>query len=915
MREAAVDQVIAIDHLPTLPAVAIEAIRLMEGEPANFDSIADLLKNDQVLTGRILHYANSAFVGFQRKVVSISQAIALLGFSTVRSIVLSISIFDFFAERFARQRAGVVNFWLHSIGVAVAAEILAKKLGFAEPDEAYVAGLLHDMGKFVAFLQQPEKFERVCQELELQAGVGSEQSLPLDLERGILGTTHVELGKRVAEQWGFPESLARVLWLHHQPTVEAILPGNEHLPALIRFADLLCVTHNVGTSYFLAATPHSQDHFHFALENMVLLNRFSAADIEAVMDEVHGRVQEVASVLGIWDEETYRKLVGAANITLGSMSMKAEASMVELVETNRALAATCDMVRQLHAGLPLAEAARIVITAARRAFNVNRCLCMFRHEAVQAFVGQLAEDDGFHEIQVPLHMAEMRRYARQAEVSDIESEAMQCLERTAGGLGKGADLEAGVRTMVSGSKFLAAFFMADTSGRRGRDPILGELILDFQDAVDLRSEGMAVLSRNFESLVLAAGNAIERLLLFEDLTGQAAEMAENSRKMEENQRQLFHAHRLATVGRLAAGAAHEINNPLTIISLNTQILSRTLRKMENVDDLNSRLKVITDQEERISKIIQELMGFARPAEPKFCQVGLAEIVGKVVKVIGDRVPMARIRLDNRIAVDLPLVMVDPLQMEQVFMNLLINANHAMPDGGTITLEAAPRNGFLEVRVADTGQGIDPRNLPKIFDPFFTTKKEGEGTGLGLAVCHSIVEHNGGAMRVTSELGKGTTFYVVLPVDKGSRLRAMKEDLKQQDVVEVPERRSKERYRILVIDDERILNDMLQDGLRGAGFEVDGAYDGVEGIGQLRFKQYHVVLLDIRMPRKDGLEVLRFIKEEFPDIQVIIVTGLASKQEIKDTVKKGAFACLKKPFMFEKVLETINNALAARHGDQ
>ncbi len=907
MQDAAVDQVIAIDRLPTLPAIAIEAIRLMEGEPANFNSIADLLKNDQVITGRILHYANSAFVGAGRKVASINQAIALLGFSTVRSIALSVSIFDFFAGRFARQRAGVVNFWLHAIGVAVTAEILAKKMGFAAPDEAYVAGLLHDMGKFVAFLQQPEKFERVCQELELQAGVGSQQSLPLDLERSILGTNHVEIGKRIAEQWGFPETLVRVLWLHHQPVLEAILPSEEHLPALIRFADLLCVTHNVGTSYFLAATPHSLDHFHFALENMVLQNRFSAADIEAIMDQVHGRVQEVASVLGIWDEETYRKLVGAANITLGSMSMKAEASMVELVETNRALAATCEMSRQLHAGLPLAEAARIVITAARRAFNVNRCLCIIRHEAGQAFVGQLAEDDGCHEIRVPIHLADLRRFARQAEVSDIEAEAMQCLERTAVGLGKGGALEAGVLTMVSGAKFLAAFFVADPRIRQGKAPILGELVLDFQDAVDLHS---AVLSRNFESLVLAAGNAIERILLVQDLSGQAAEMAETSRKMEENQRQLFHSHRLATVGRLAAGAAHEINNPLTIISLNTQILTRTLQKMENVGDLTGRLQVIADQEERISKIIQELMGFARPAEPKFCQASVAEIVDNVVKVIGDRVPMAKIHLDNRIAVDLPQVMVDPMQMEQVFMNLLINATHAMPDGGTITLEAERRNDFLEVRVADTGQGIDPRNLPKIFDPFFTTKKEGEGTGLGLAVCHSIVEHNGGAMRVSSELGKGTVFHVVLPVDKGSRLRAMKEDLKQQEV-EAHGRQGKERCRILVIDDERILNDMLQDGLRGAGFEVDGAYDGVEGIGKLRFQQYDVVLLDIRMPRKDGLEVLRFIKDEFPDIQVIIVTGLASKQEIKDTVKKGAFACLKKPFKFEKVLETINNALAAR----
>ena len=176
------------------------------------------------------------------------------------------------------------------------------------------------------------------------------------------------------------------------------------------------------------------------------------------------------------------------------------------------------------------------------------------------------------------------------------------------------------------------------------------------------------------------------------------------------------------------------------------------------------------------------------------------------------------------------------------------------------------------------------------------------------MCNTIVEHNGGAMRVNSKFGEGTIFFVTLPLDKGSRLRALKDDLKKKKKKAEPQ--VEKRVRILVIDDERLLNDMLQDGLRNAGFEVDGAYDGVEGIGQLRFKEYDVVLLDIRMPRKDGLEVLQFIKEEYPQVQVIIVTGLASKQEVKETVKKGAFACLKKPFKFEKVLETVNSAMKA-----
>ncbi|MCK5193901.1 MAG: response regulator, partial [Desulfobulbaceae bacterium] len=115
-------------------------------------------------------------------------------------------------------------------------------------------------------------------------------------------------------------------------------------------------------------------------------------------------------------------------------------------------------------------------------------------------------------------------------------------------------------------------------------------------------------------------------------------------------------------------------------------------------------------------------------------------------------------------------------------------------------------------------------------------------------------------------------------------------------------------RLLVIDDERVLNDILQETLRAAGYQVEGAYDGVEGIEKLRHQKYHLVLLDIRMPRKDGLDVLKFIKREYPEVKVIIITGLASVPEIKETVKLGAFACLKKPFLLDRVLDTIDKAL-------
>jgi len=900
------DKHIDIDSIPTLPAIAMEAIRLMEGDQSNFSSIAELLQNDQVLSGRILHYANSAFVGARSEITTIARAIGLLGFTTVRSIILSVAVFDCFSGPLASRRAELVKFWLHSIGVAATAEILADKLGFAAPDEAYLAGLVHDVGKLVCFLHLPEAFMRVCQELEKQGGYGIEAPLALEVEEEIMGITHAEVGKMVANQWLFPAPLVKAMWLHHQPVFATIRPERENLHQLIRFADVVCVANNIGSSYFLTPNAYDHQHYHFALENLMLHHHLSAEDLDLVIKKVMERVKELGAILGINDPDKYRTLVSSANQSLGAMSLNLEQRNRELTQANRVLDATCVMTRRLKSGMEIGEAIDEVVAAVRSAFAVPRCLCMVVDGRRDIFVGRIQTGTEAESFEVAASGVSAM-VSSSGRHGDLEQEAVRRLTQARLQFDGGGVVESGVIDMVAGSAFMASFFVADKKSNGRPERIIGELILDFQ-GVDLGPGTMESLSRNFQMLATAASNGIERILLEKDLQSQARELAEASRKMEESQRQLFHSHRLATVGRLAAGAAHEINNPLTIISLNLQIMERLLAQGQaNIPEIGERLKVLAGQEKRISKIIGELMGFARPTQPRLQSTDVAKVVNDILMVIGDRVSMTKIAVDNRIPLDLPNVYADAGQIEQVIMNLLVNANHAMPDGGTITLSAeVDRRNRVAVSIADTGTGISKENLGKIFDPFFTTKKEGEGTGLGLAICHSIVEHNGGTLQVHSDEGVGATFTLRLPVDQGSRLQTMKKVVDQKR--KTPE--GSEACRILVVDDERILNEMLQECLRAAGYEVDGAFDGIEGIGLLRYKKYHLIMLDIRMPRKDGLEVLKFVHGEYPDIPVIIVTGLASMEEIKETVKSGAFACIKKPFQLDKVLVKVREALAS-----
>ena len=897
-----------LDSLPTLPSIAMEAIRLMEGDSSTFDSLADLLKNDQVLTGKILTYANSVHVGARSEIASIPQAISAAGLNAVRSIVLSVAIFDSFSKPEENLDKNLIHFWMHSIGVACSAEILARHLGFANTDEAYLAGLIHDLGKIVSYQQFPEQFAQACQEIEKHTATLDQELLPLDFEQQILGFNHIDTGKLLGERFGFPEALIKTMWLHHQPVIEPISPGADHLPQLVRFADVLCVTHNVGSSYFLSKKSTCHKHFHFALENLIRLHHLTPADIDEIMAEVHQRVEDVCTALGVWKKDDYQHLLSLANVSLGKMSQHLDENNRDLFATNHILAATVDMHQKLHAGLSLSEAAEVIAETACQGFNVTRSLCLIRDPAAHRFVGVISDEQITHDIVLPSRLHDMEK--RHNATSDIEVEAANRLEQATHDLVHDRIEKSRMFSMMSGSKFLATFFMADKKSRWRKEQLLGQLVVDFSSGPDFSTQGFSGLQKNFEALSSSAGTAIERYLQAKDLSRQAKKLALTSRKMEENQRQLFTSHRLATVGRLAAGAAHEINNPLTIISLNIQILKRMIGQLPDNEVLEQRLGVISEQEQRIAQVIQDLMGFAKPTEPKFSPENIAEIIDKAVVLTQGRDGIANISIENQIAHDqLPKIYVDPQQIEQVFLNLLVNGCQAMPEGGTLTIEATGDQHFVTILVTDTGSGIARKDLGKIFDPFFTTKLEGEGTGLGLAVCHAIVEHNQGTMTVESEEDKGTTFTIRLPIDKSGKLRQMKQILKTKPQKKLP-KAAPPKCRVLVVDDERILNDILQETLRSAGYAVDGGYDGVDGLEKLRSAKYDVVLLDIRMPRKDGLSVLEFIKKEYPEIQVIIITGLASMAEIKETVKKGAFACLKKPFMLDKVLDTISRSLKA-----
>jgi two-component system NtrC family sensor kinase len=231
--------------------------------------------------------------------------------------------------------------------------------------------------------------------------------------------------------------------------------------------------------------------------------------------------------------------------------------------------------------------------------------------------------------------------------------------------------------------------------------------------------------------------------------------------LHQTQQELLHKEKLASMGQLAAGVAHEINNPLGTILLFSDVM---YKEAPEDDHRRDDLKMIINETTRCRNIVADLLNFARQQEVLAQETDVHALLEQVVEGVSHQPVFERVEIVRQFSLDLPTIQADPAQLQQVFVNLLNNAAEAMEEGGTITLATRPVNGqWVEIKVSDTGWGIPEENLGKLFTPFFTTKALGKGTGLGLSIVYGIIKMHRGQIAVQSQVGQGTTFTVTLPV--------------------------------------------------------------------------------------------------------------------------------------------------------
>jgi two-component system, NtrC family, sensor kinase len=267
----------------------------------------------------------------------------------------------------------------------------------------------------------------------------------------------------------------------------------------------------------------------------------------------------------------------------------------------------------------------------------------------------------------------------------------------------------------------------------------------------LHTPGGQTLIVNLSAVPLVGkdGHVLGRLLIFNDLTDRV--------NLED---QLIQAEKLSSIGLLAAGVAHEVNTPLAVITSQAQML---MRQLSADDSLSRTLDKIIKQAFRASEIVNNLLKFSRVSGSEYSDLDLNKLVRETVSLVEPMLRASKISVNAQLCTSLPLVYANPGKLQQVFMNLIINARDAMPRGGELTIATQCEDSSVCVEVSDNGVGISPEHLSKIFDPFFTTKSTSRGTGLGLAVTYGIIREHLGKIEVQSAVGRGTSFHVELPV--------------------------------------------------------------------------------------------------------------------------------------------------------
>jgi signal transduction histidine kinase/CheY-like chemotaxis protein len=395
----------------------------------------------------------------------------------------------------------------------------------------------------------------------------------------------------------------------------------------------------------------------------------------------------------------------------------------------------------------------------------------------------------------------------------------------------------------------------------------------------------------------------------ENLKGSREQLEMTVETLKTTQAQLIQSEKLSGLGEFIAGVAHELNNPLTSV----MGFSELLRQADKDPKHKRYLELIHKSALRCQKIVQALLSFARRRSPERKPVCVNTLIEAALEILQYQLRTSNIEVVTKLDPQLPLAMVDPHQIQQVIVNIINNARQAIEahqPKGLLNVTTETEGDSVRVIIQDNGPGIAEENLSKIFDPFFTTKAVGQGTGLGLSLCYGIIKEHGGTIVPHSKPGEGATFMIELPITREAGDVIEEKHLPSTDKVNP---REGVGVKVLVIDDEEPILQMVREALTPRGYEVDTVPDGESGLQKLSKKKYDLTLCDWKMPGLNGQQVYERLLGLNPALsrRIIFITGDVINDHARRFLEEQNKICLPKPFALAEFHAAIRKVLAAR----
>ncbi len=721
-------------NLPTLPAILLKLLAACDNDQTPLSEIADIISKDPALSFKVLQLVNSAYYGFRYSFKGIEQAVIYLGANTIKNLAVTMSVHQVFErKRFKNiRRFNISVFWYQSLMCATLARRIAQKIGFSNVEEAYLSGLLHDIGRMILISTFPKEHEIIL--------LGAEDRRnTLWAETQLLGVTHCEAGSWLVQKWKLNSMMADAIRYHHVP--------------LEQIKEAFLLVKIVYISNFLNENSNDIGEKHETCEQLIGLD---LTDLVGIIEGATEEVEQIASSLGIKIEmpsdvinsqpkqiitNTENSQNTATSLRQGNPSFinedkeHQEALQEALTTRIKSVALLSSLLESLVQAGDVGEIIAACEEAMSILFNIEKVLFFLADKEDVLLRGHTSPASSLHQMSQALTLTLQRSSSLIVKTYHDLSMTYLTDEKSTVNL---ADEQ--ILTALKCNAVLLVPLVAD------KKPV-GVILLGLPRAVSFLAESDCKLVQ---------------------LVAQQVGLCLQLERMKEQKTAELDAERMAAVSMTARKVAHEINNPLGIIS--NYITSMKLRLSDD-EQIQNELTIIDEEIHRISSMIGQIDMFSNNP---VCRFELTDVNATIEDIIQFVKPahLTPSEIDIAFLPDdsLPQIMTSKDTIKQIMINLIKNAAEAMNNGGSVVVktrqlaEAVAGKEGIEIVVADTGPGLPESVAASLYTPFVTTKQN-EHSGLGLSIVHKTVTDLGGTISYTSSPTDGTSFSIFLPNSK------------------------------------------------------------------------------------------------------------------------------------------------------